>query len=109
MSTPAVGDLFGSLAEPELGEVFEDLLRVGVVRIERIISSPCPEDTLYDQDDDEWVLLVRGEARLSLEDEEVRLRAGEYLFIPAHTRHRVLSTSDSPRCLWLAIHVSRPG
>jgi len=31
--------------------------------------------------------------------------AGDHLFIPAHTRHRVLATSEEPRCLWLAVHI----
>jgi cupin 2 domain-containing protein len=90
---------------PERGERFEDLLRVGPVRIERILSGPIADDRLYDQGWDEWVLLLQGEARLWVEGEELKLGPGDALFIPAHTRHRVLATSAEPNCVWVAVHI----
>ena len=44
-------------------------------------------------------------ARLWVAGTETVLGPGDYLFIPAHTPHRVLETSDTPPCLWLAVHV----
>ncbi|WP_238995822.1 cupin domain-containing protein [Sphingomonas solaris] len=59
----------------------------------------------YDQDRDEWVLLVEGGARLSLEGEgEIVLGPGDHLLIPAHVRHRVTWTDPARRTIWLAIH-----
>ena len=99
------GNLFTDLSFPSEGEVFEDLLRCGRLQIERILSSDSPDAGLYDQAQDEWVCLLQGEARLWVDGEEVRLRAGDYRFIPAHTAHRVLETSSEPPCLWLAVHL----
>lgn len=98
-------NLLSNLPQPEVGEVFEDLLRCGPVRIERIVSSPSPEPVPYDQPQDEWVLLLQGESRLWIAGEEIRLGAGDSLFIPAGTPHRVLSTSEEPLCVWLAVHI----
>lgn len=99
------GNLFASLPQPLDGEVFEDLLRCGRVRIERIVSSDRPELVLYDQEQDEWVCLLQGRACLEIAGEVVALEAGDFRFIPAHTPHRVLTTSAEPRCLWLAVHI----
>lgn len=99
------GNLFEDLPEPAVGEVFEDLLRCANVRIERIVSSDAPEPVCFDQDQDEWVCLLRGEAVLWIDGETVRLAAGDYRFIPAHTPHRVVATASAPQCLWLAVHI----
>jgi quercetin dioxygenase-like cupin family protein len=50
-----------------------------------------PEGEWYDQDGDEWVLLVAGSARLRIdgEDADRELRAGDWILLPAHCRHRV--------------------
>jgi bis(5'-nucleosidyl)-tetraphosphatase len=100
------GNLFEGLTCPATGERFEELLSQGRLRIERIVSSSEPEPTPYDQPQDEWVLLLEGRARIELDGEPLELRPGDWVFIPAHTRHRVLSTSPQPRCLWLAVHWS---
>ena len=104
--TPA--NLFTGLPTLEEGEFFQDLWRQGRVRIERILSSATPDPGFYDQDQDEWVLLLEGRAVLDLDGERVSLMPGDYLFIPAHTPHRVLETRPAPRCLWLAIHLYPP-
>ena len=103
--TPGPLNLFSDLPWPAVGEVFEDLLRRGSVRIERIVSSSRPEPVLYDQPHDEWVLLLQGEARLWRAGEELDLRSGDSLLIPAGTPHRVLLTSADPPCVWLAVHI----
>ena len=86
------------------GEFFEELAACRGVRIERILSSDQPEPVLYDQEQDEWVCLFQGEARLWIAGDEVELRAGDHGLIPANTPHRVLQTSREPPCLWLAVH-----
>lgn len=99
------GNLFEGLTCPATGERFDELLRVGKLRIERIVSSSEPETRLYDQLQDEWVVLLEGRAQVELAGEPLELRPGDWLFIPAHTSHRVVSTSPQPRCLWLAVHL----
>ena len=73
--------------------------------VERIVSygHTTPEGAWYDQERDEWVAVLEGEARLSYEDGgEVLLGRGDHVFIPRHVRHRVAYAS-SP-CIWLAVH-----
>lgn len=105
---PIGGNLFQGLPRPLDGEVFEDLLECGNVRIERILSSDRPEPALYDQPQDEWVCLLQGRARLWIDGEEVALGPGDFRLIPAHTPHRVLETGGDPECVWLAVHIA-PG
>lgn len=98
-------NLFQDLPAVERGERFEDLLRCGNVRIERILSSAAPVSGLYDQVQDEWVCLLQGEAELWIDGETLTLRPGDSCFIPSHCPHRVLRTSEDPICVWLAVHI----
>lgn len=98
-------NLFADLPILATGEAFDELLRCRNVRIERIASSPAPDPVWYDQPQDEWVVLLAGRARLELAGEVLEMGPGDHLFIPARTRHRVLATSDAPRCLWLGVHI----
>lgn len=88
-------------------EVFERLAEGKYITIERIVSAghATPENEWYDQDRDEWVVLVRGDALIRFADmNEVHLKEGDYIFIPAHRKHRVIFTSTHPACMWLAVH-----
>jgi len=98
-------NLFADLPVPATGEAFETLLHHRNLVIERIASSATPEPCLYDQVQDEWVLLVQGQATLELAGESLTLGPGDHLFIPAGTPHRVLVTSVEPPCLWLVVHL----
>jgi cupin 2 domain-containing protein len=101
-----LGNLWQGAGAPASGEHFEELARIGVTTIERIVSSDTPSPERYDQPQTEWVVLLRGEALLEVDGEPLRLRAGDYILIPAHTPHRVLETSRD--ALWLAVHVHPP-
>ena len=89
--------------EPEkFSEIFN-----GKIRIEKILSSghTTEEGKWYDQAEDEWVVLLSGIAILEFEDNSIlEMKPGDYIFIPAHKKHRVTFTSKEPSCLWLAIH-----
>jgi cupin 2 domain-containing protein len=98
-------NLFNNIPDLTESEEFETLLQQDNIKIERIISSPQPEETLQRQKHDEWVLLLEGEAVLDIENKNHPLASGDYLFIPAGTPHRVVSTSREPLCIWLAIHI----
>ena len=91
-------------------EEFRQLLAQPGLRIERIVSRghASPKDFWYDQEQDEWVLLVQGAARLAFADgDEVRLGSGDWLLIPAHRKHRVAWTVPEAETVWLAVHYSR--
>ena len=83
-------------------EQFEQLVAGKNIQIERIISTgqTTPSGQWYDQTTDEWVILLQGEAELSYADDtRIKLKAGDYLLIPAHTKHRVEYTSIEPACI----------
>ncbi len=88
-------------------ERIEVLLEKENILIERIVSFGfhSPEDFWYNQDKNEWVLLLTGEAEIEFRDDtHIRMKAGDYLFIPAHQQHRVTYTSNENNCTWLAFH-----
>jgi cupin 2 domain-containing protein len=88
-------------------EVTERIISNGNVRIERIISrgQSSPENFWYDQEENEWVILIKGRARLSFYDENkiVVVNEGDYLDIPAHKKHRVEWTDPDKETIWLAV------
>jgi len=99
-----------SCLPPDLAEeIFETLAETDTVRIERIISNGqfTVDGEWYDQDWDEWVLLLTGNAGLLFEGEDAprRLVAGDYVLIPAHRRHRVAWTDQQRQTIWLAVHI----
>ena len=100
-------DAYPSLEEPEL---FDTLAAgAGSIRVERIVSNGqvTPEGEWYDQDLDEWVVVLEGEARLHYMDgEEVGLKKGDSLFLPKRRKHREDYTSY--QCIWLAINGFSP-
>jgi cupin 2 domain-containing protein len=94
-----------SISPPQ--EVYETLVASHDILIERIISKghTTPAGEWYDQEQDEWVLLLQGEAVLAYADGSLSIvKKGDYVFIPAHKQHRVEFTSTEPPCVWLAIH-----
>jgi cupin 2 domain-containing protein len=100
-------NLFDLPKLPGTEELFEPLIPDCGVLIERIVSTgqATPVGEWYDQERDEWVALLQGEALLSCEDGRVlALKAGDWVFISAHEKHRVERTSSEPPCIWLAVH-----
>lgn len=98
-----VTNIFAHSAAPASGERFETIAQLGATTIKRIVSSDSPDPSPYQQDEDEWVLLIRGEATLEFEDQAaLRLVSGDSVMIPAGTVHRVTATSSG--ALWLALH-----
>jgi len=108
---PPGGNLFARLARTNTDEEITALLTAPNVRIERIVSTgqASPPGFWWDQEWDEWVVLLSGSAGLRFESEtSVReLKAGDYLHIPAHARHRVEWTHASEPTVWLAVHISK--
>ena len=81
------------------------LLKGDQVRIERIVSTGhcSPPDFWYDQSEHEWVMVLKGAARLQFDDRVVEMTAGDSINIPAHQKHRVEWTSPSEPTVWLAV------
>lgn len=99
-------NIFTDIPSQAAEEVITILQAADRVRIERIVSysHASPPDFWYDQPQHEWVILLRGTARLCIEGEFVELEPGDYVNIPAHTKHRVEWTAPDEPTLWLAVH-----
>jgi cupin 2 domain-containing protein len=77
------------------------------LRIERIISKAhaSPKSGWYDQNQNEWIILLKGEALLEFADNaNVHLSIGDYIHIPKHCRHKVAWTAEHIETIWLAVH-----
>jgi len=89
-------------------EQFLELLARPGLRIERIVSTgqASPPGFWYDQEGGEWVLVTAGEALLRFEDEPEprRLKAGDFVDIAPHRRHRIDWTHPEQPTVWLAVH-----
>jgi cupin 2 domain-containing protein len=100
-----VKNIFADLPQRGNAESFFSLFQSGSTKIERIVSRThsSPPDFWYDQPEDEWVIVLLGAAILEFEGgESVELKAGDYLTLPRHVRHRVAHTSVET--IWLAVH-----
>ncbi|MDI1260281.1 cupin domain-containing protein [Aquabacterium sp.] len=98
-----VDNLFADVRPPADGERFDTILRHKNLHVERIVSSSSITPQTYVQTQDEWVLLLQGEAMVTVAGESVSLKAGDHLFLPAGVSHTVERTSDG--ALWLAVHL----
>jgi cupin 2 domain-containing protein len=105
------GDLTGGIPADLPEELITPVVTGRGMRVERIVSRGhvSPAGFWYDQEEDELVLLVAGEARLHIEGEteERTLGPGQWLDIPAHVRHRVTFTVPDRETIWLAIFYRR--
>jgi len=100
-------NIFKNIPKQLPNEVFEDIISKDGLKIERIISKghTTPKSQWYNQDFNEWVIVLDGEAILSFEDsKDVKLSAGDYINIPANTKHRVAWTTPNKETIWLAVN-----
>ncbi|MDR1242661.1 MAG: cupin domain-containing protein [Deltaproteobacteria bacterium] len=96
------------IKKPGQPELFETLCGgSGKFKVERIVSwgHVTAAGEWYDQENDEWAMVLEGEAVIGFSDgTETRLRRGESIVLPRFRRHRVLYTSRP--CIWLAVHAA---
>lgn len=102
-----MNNIFDKIGEAGEEEQFELLQKGAHYRIERIMSAghSSPESFFYDQENDEWIMLVQGEATLEVEGKLTVLKAGDYMFLPKNCKHRIEKTSIDPACIWLCIFI----
>lgn len=102
-----IKNVFREIPEKLPEELFETILASPGMRIERILSRghASPENYWYDQDENEWVMLLSGSAilRFAEGDVQVAMKAGDYLNIPAGVKHRVEETDPVNTSIWLAV------
>jgi len=100
-------NIFENIPDNLPEEIIEDILKTDNLEIKRIISKghASPSGFWYDQKENEWVILLKGKACLVFEGEKkIILKSGDYIFIPAHKKHRVEWTDPDKETVWLAVH-----
>jgi cupin 2 domain-containing protein len=107
----SAGNLFAELPASLPEEVAETLGESGHVRIERIVSRgrASPAGFWYDQEQHEWVTVLQGAARLRFAHQTIEMKPGDFVNIPAHTKHRVDWTTPDGPTVWLAVHYGNCG
>ena len=89
-------------------EIIEQLFNGNNFFVERIISNgqTSPDNFWYDQENNEWVIVIQGTAKIEFKnpDEILDLKPGDFVLIPAHKKHRVKETSKEQETIWLAVH-----
>lgn len=96
-----VFNLFDRIKFSDLEEVEEGIFENDRVRALRTMSLNQVTDFMV-QDEDEFVILMDGFASIETESEVVRMKKGEFLFIPKGLRHRVI---DQDKAIWFCLFV----
>jgi cupin 2 domain-containing protein len=101
-------NIFADIPDAIPEEIFETIIEKESFRLERIVSDGqlTAEDEWYDEDENEWVILLKGSAGILLEGdkEPLLLKPGDYLNLPAHRKHKVVWTDADEKTVWLALH-----
>ena len=102
-----MNNIFDAIPDNLETEVFNTLIDSNGVKIERIVSKghKSPESGWYDQDVNEWVLVLKGEATLLFSDgSSIKMKTGDFIDIPAHKKHKVEWTDPKIETTWLAVY-----
>ncbi len=102
----AIPNLLQEIPESLPEELVDVLVHNRNVRIERIVSmgQASAEGFWYDQAESEWIAVLQGAARLEMEGGRLlNMKAGDYLLISAHEKHRVDWTTPDVPTVWLAV------
>ncbi len=102
-----VKNFFSNIPDLIPDEIFEKIISKENFFVERIISDghKSPEYFWYDQDKNEFVIILQGSAIIKYDNGKIfELQTGDYMIIQAHQKHRVKETSSKEKTIWLAIH-----
>ncbi len=102
-------NIYNNLPHNLSDELFETLISNENIKIQRIVSPKSfksPQDKWFNQDRDEFVILLQGSAELLFKENKntVKLKPGDHINIPRNTKHRVESTDKEIQTIWLAVH-----
>jgi cupin 2 domain-containing protein len=101
-----IENIFSKMPKEIPEEFFETIVKSDEVMIERIISKghATKEGKWYNQNKNEFVIVLKGDAIIEYKDgKKIEMNIGDYIIIPAHTKHRVLKTNEKVETIWLAV------
>ena len=100
-------NIFSDIPQHLPNEIFQTIINTSSCKIERIISKShsSPKDFWYNQDQNEWVIILKGQAQIEFEKDKkvVKMKTGDYINLPAHCKHRVKWTHPEKETIWLAV------
>lgn len=98
-------NIFNEIPIDKNEEKFFEIFKNKNIKIEKIVSNgqKSPPNFWYEQEKNEFVLLLEGFAILEFEDSEVELKKGDCLNIEAFKKHRVKFTSLDEPTIWFAV------
>ncbi len=106
MENNRLDNIFDAPGWDKTKEYYETLVEKPGFRVEKIMSAghTSPADGWYDQNENETVVLLKGNAIIEFDNERrVEMNEGDMLTIYAHERHKVAFTSVEPPCTWVAV------
>jgi cupin 2 domain-containing protein len=107
IATIDMKNLFDEIPSHFPDELTDVLFQNKSVRIERIVSTghTSPTDFWFDQNEVEWVIVLKGEAKLLFQGDgkSMHMKPGDHVLIPPHRTHRVEWTSLAEPTIWLAV------
>ena len=102
-----IQNIFENIPAELKEEFFEEIISNNNFKLERIVSEghSSPDEFWYDQDKNEFVILLTGSATIEFENElSIDLKPGDYIIIPEHKKHRISKTDAHEKTFWLALH-----
>lgn len=104
-----IKNIFSGLPAARKREVFQVLHKRKGFKIERIVSrgQATPKGKWLCSQAVEWVMVLRGRARLLFKGARTSLglKAGDFVLVPANACHRVEWTHPRQKTVWLAVHM----
>ncbi len=102
------GNIYSKIAGIKDKEIFQTLLVNKKLKIERIVSQGhiTEKGKWLKEARDEWVIVLKGAGSLRFRKDNrlIKLKAGDYVLIPANTSHRVDWTTLREKTIWLAVY-----
>ncbi|QKF68575.1 Cupin domain-containing protein [Arcobacter venerupis] len=98
-------NIFEQIIVDKKEEIFFEIFKNETIKVEKIVSNgqKSPENFWYEQEKNEFVLLLEGFAILEFENREVELKKGDCLNIEAYQKHKVKFTSLDEPTVWFAV------
>ncbi|MGC8627238.1 MAG: cupin domain-containing protein [Acidimicrobiales bacterium] len=96
------GRLYDPSTAPPQGEVDHLFVQGAALSVHQVLSGKLASAVGYCQAEDEWALLLEGAALLEVAGEAREMGPGDWVWLPAGTPHRLVSTR--PGTSWVTVH-----